>query len=72
MNWQPIETYDALKKKPKHAMFLFRRESRGGRGDFVLEQTIQPARIYGLRVCTHWIELPPPPSEQSVNTIHAG
>lgn len=60
MNWQPIETYDALKKKPAHAVFLFRAEV--GR-TMTLDRTIHPQRNFGLRVCTHWLELPSPPKE---------
>ena len=56
--WQPIETYDAMKVKPNFAVFLFREEH--GRS-FSLYSTMQTTRHYGNRVCVLWIPLPEPP-----------
>jgi hypothetical protein len=57
MEWQPIETYDALKNRPKYAVFYF--EAMAGR--MGLEPTIEMSRRFGIRVCTHWMPLPEPP-----------
>jgi hypothetical protein len=58
MNWQPIETYDALNKKPEWAIFYFtERKSR----DWVLRERIEQHRFFGDRTCTYWMELPEPP-----------
>jgi hypothetical protein len=59
MNWQPIETYDALKKKPKLAAFYFVAEGTvRGRSGPRLFFTVQLTRNFGSRVCTHWCPLP--------------
>ena len=60
MNWQSIETYDALKKKPKYAVFLFKAEGDDKRRN-QLRQTIEFTRTFGYRTCTHWMPLPEPP-----------
>ena len=57
MEWQPIETYDKLKVKPRYAVFYF--EATGGRNP--RDETMQFTRSYGSRNCTHWINLPNPP-----------
>ena len=59
MEWQPIETYDALpqKERPKLAVFRFRAEA----GRIFLNEIFQMERNYGFRVATHWMPLPPPP-----------
>jgi hypothetical protein len=64
MEWQPIETYDKLKKKPALAVFWFAGTppSRGGRGEYCLSPCAQLSRSMGSRVCTHWMPLPAPPS----------
>lgn len=58
--WQPIDTYDALKKKPKHAVFYFKAEC-DDRGRNRLIPIIELSRTYGYRTCTHWMPLPEPP-----------
>jgi hypothetical protein len=63
MNWQPIETYDAMKKKPKLAAFYFKgegtlRKATRGRTPFKLEPAVALSRVFGLRTCTHWCPLP--------------
>ena len=62
--WQPIETYDALPKlaRPEYAVFYFRAEpGRNGNKGIGLGAIVEMTRIYGYRVCTHWMPLPPPP-----------
>jgi hypothetical protein len=59
MNWQPIETYDAMKKKPERAVFYFSAKlSERGKAGIGLRATVQLTRSFGLRVCTHWCPLP--------------
>jgi hypothetical protein len=59
MNWQPIETYDALKKKPKLAAFYFAAEgTMRGSNRPKWSATVQFTRVYGFRICTHWCPLP--------------
>lgn len=61
MEWQPIETYDALGIKPKHAVFFFEATKPTRRAGYVLDALIETKRYFGFRVCTHWMPLPPPP-----------
>jgi hypothetical protein len=62
--WQPIATFDALpaKKRPQFAVFYYRR-GKAGRSD--LPATVEFSRCFGQRTCTHWMPLPPPPSEEA-------
>jgi len=56
--WQPIETYDALEKKPKLAIFRFRpQKSNRHNGGFTLPETYEKTRYFGIRTATHWIEI---------------
>lgn len=55
--WEPIEKYDAMKKKPP-AVFLFKRHDDGR---YVLPETVETDRAFGHRVCTHYLVLPPLP-----------
>jgi hypothetical protein len=57
MNWQPIETYDAMKVKPKRAAFYFK-SGVSGNSSFTGAPTVGLTRVYGFRVCTHWCPLP--------------
>jgi hypothetical protein len=58
MDWQPIEVYDALKVKPKMAVFRFEPvPSKNGRG-LSLPEHFEMKRTFGSRVCTHFVELP--------------
>ena len=59
MNWQPIETYDAMKKKPKLCVFWFKDMPQGK--NYTLPAIAVLDRHFGSRVCVHWIELPEPP-----------
>lgn len=65
MNWQPIETFDALKRKPAHAVFYFKGTPphRGNLGKYGLYPTIQLTRNFGVRECVFWVELPPLPEQ---------
>jgi len=56
--WMPIETYDALKKKPEHAAFAVKATTPRRSGDITLAAIIVLQRNYGSREVTHWIELP--------------
>ncbi len=68
MQWQPIETYDALPKlaQPELAVFWFAGTppNRGSNARYGLLPMMQATRVYGNRVCSHWCPLPPPPSEK--------
>lgn len=60
MEWMPIETYDALKVKPKYAVFLVAEMiPENKRSGIVLGETISIDRHFGRRTITHWIPLPP-------------
>lgn len=60
MNWQTIDTYDNLKIKPKLALFWFEgvAPSRGSQGKYSLSPMAHLSRVFGSRICTHWIEIP--------------
>lgn len=60
MEWQPIEAYDKMEKKPKRAAFFFigTPPLRGSKGLYSLAPTIQTSRHMGHRECTHWLPLP--------------
>ena len=58
-DWQPIEIYDKLKRKPKLAVFRFAPVPPARLG---LDETYEMARRYGNRVCTHWMSLQPLPA----------
>lgn len=62
MEWLPIEDFDNLppKKRPENAVFLFRAEN-GFHAHTFLRPTIRTTRVYGARVATHLIPLPPQP-----------
>jgi hypothetical protein len=57
--WQPIETFDALRQKdrPRYAAFYFSSETAGRNA---LPSTVQFSRNYGMRTCTRWLALPDP------------
>ena len=59
--WQPIETYDALKKRPEFAVFWFQKDI-GSR--FVLPATTNLSRSMGRRICTHWMPTPKAPDAE--------
>ena len=63
MKWEPIETYDKLKRKPKMAVFWFK-EAQAGRS-VVLYATPYLSRTMGSRICTHWMRLPDPPEVEA-------
>jgi hypothetical protein len=64
MEWMPIETYDALKEKPKHAVFYVKATQPKRPGGHTLREMIVGTRTFGLREITLWLALPPPPKEQ--------
>lgn len=59
MEWQPIETYDALKKKPEFAIF-FVQEHKGERSYTGLSATVSTERRFGSRVVSHWMPIEAP------------
>jgi hypothetical protein len=59
MNWQPIETYDALKIKPKFAVFYV---ARSDAGRLKLAARVEGTRTFGMRNVTHWMPLPDAPT----------
>jgi len=58
--WQPIETYDAMKKKPSWAVFYVEL-CKSGRN--YLNPMLSTNRYFGQRNVTHWMLLPEPPVE---------
>lgn len=58
--WQPIETYDALKKKPAFAVFYVKELSDGRRHDLALPACVITTRHFGVRQITHWMPLHEP------------
>jgi hypothetical protein len=60
MEWQPIETYRVLKKKPKSAVFFYKAEC-DEKGRNRLSEMLEFTPTYGYRTCTHWMPLPPAP-----------
>jgi len=60
MNWQPIETYDELKEKPKFAVFYVQpKPSENIYSRYAdLSEMIITERYFGHRSVTHWILLP--------------
>jgi len=60
MEWQPIETYDALKKKPKFCAFYVRESIHPTKGYCDLIAMISTERYFGKRVVSHWVELGEP------------
>lgn len=58
MKWHPIETYDALDKKPRFAVFYVAKTT-SGRG--YLSDMIVTERRFGYRTITHWMPLPDAP-----------
>ena len=61
MEWQPIETYDKLKKKPKRAVFFVKAFTNEGRSYASLAATVVTERYFGQRTVTHWLPLPNDP-----------
>jgi hypothetical protein len=61
--WQPIETYDKLKRKPKLAVFWFAEEVHKTRSDLNLKGMARLERRAGFRTCILWMPLPEPPKE---------
>lgn len=61
MNWQPIETFDALPagtKLLKRCVFLFAATEPKRSNGHGFPPLLKLERIAGNRVCTHWCELP--------------
>lgn len=59
VEWQPIEKYDAMKKKPSgFVVFLVAEEPEKSHG---LPQTITESRTMGFRTITHFFVLPEVP-----------
>ena len=61
MEWQKIEIYDKLKKKPKLAVFWFEELKPQWTYGISLAACLNTSRTMGSRVCTHWIPLPEEP-----------
>jgi len=57
--WQPIETYDKLKKKPRFAVFFFRAND-AERHQNCLPEMMDVERYRGSRIATHWKKLETP------------
>ena len=61
--WQPIETYDKLKRKPKLSVFWFKELKPLWSNGIGLNACASLDRIMGSRTCVLWIPLPEPPTE---------
>lgn len=55
MQWEPIEKYDAMKRKPKNVVF-FVESMKSGKSE--LPAMIVTERRFGWRVVTHYFVLP--------------
>ena len=65
--WQPIATYDKLKKKPELAVFWFRPVKASKYHTHTgLRALIATDRFLGSRVCVYWMPLPEPPEQVEV------
>jgi hypothetical protein len=62
--WQPIETYDALKKKPKFAVFYVPATEPTRHGNYQLSELVSTTRCFGNRDVTYWQPLGEPPREE--------
>lgn len=65
MNWQPIETYDALPKLAKIGRCIFwmaAEVDKYGKNCLFAGPVLE--RNYGARRITHWMPLPEAPKEQ--------
>lgn len=56
-NWQPIETYDKLKRKPQLAVFRF---APIPNERICMDEVFRMESRYGHRICTHWMPFAPP------------
>ena len=61
MEWISVEEYDKLKNKPENAVFYFK---SSGAGSHILRPIIQTDRVFGNRVCTHYLPLPKAPNDK--------
>ena len=61
--WQPIETYDKLKRKPKLSVFWFKEFKPLWSNGIGLNAFASLDRIMGSRTCVLWMPLPEPPTE---------
>ena len=66
--WRPIAEYDAFTsaQRPKRAVFYFCALPHPRRPELGLPPTVEMARRFGVRTCTHFLVLPadpPPPQE---------
>lgn len=64
MEWQPIETYDKLKKKPKFAIF-FVEEAIGDRSYTWQDAMIITTRNCGSRTIKLWMPIEAPKQDES-------
>lgn len=62
MQWEPIERFDAMKRKPKNVVF-FVESMKSGKSN--LPAMIVTERRFGWRVVTHYFVLPEPPEGES-------
>ena len=58
--WQPIAQYDALKKKPKHAVFWVKEKLNSEHSRYTLPERVSSERSNGYRTVTHYMTLEPP------------
>ena len=65
LEWQPIKTYDAYKRKPKGPCIFWYAESVATRVNGThLPAMVADARIQGRRECTHWAKIIPPKEQE--------
>ena len=58
--WQLIETYDALDKKPQFAVFWIKEHKTNNHRDYTLKADVVTSRTFGSREVTHWMPIDPP------------
>jgi Protein of unknown function (DUF551) len=63
MEWQPIETYDALSKKPSMAVFFVQGNPPKERQKVGFGPLVVTSRTFGFRKVTHWMPIPKAPNE---------
>lgn len=61
--WQPIEKYAAMKRKPQLVLFRFAPVVNERRDDLSLRATYQFSRSFGYRTCTHFKVIDPLPED---------
>lgn len=62
-DWETIDKYDTLKKKPKNCVFYVEPMINEDRPYASLKELVVDKRYFGNREVTHYFQLPPLPSK---------